>query len=134
MKGNTMKQPKTALPCSLCARSLDLRADKNGKPYFVCEPCGTQFFVRGTYGRERLADILRNPISSESLKKKESRSAAMARSEIGFDLKQMQSYIETFCSDQLVIPDPPYEADNAISFPTWSGEVFDRILRAIDRV
>jgi hypothetical protein len=132
MKGNTMKERTATLPCSLCARLLDQRADKNGKPYFVCEPCGTQFFVRGTAGRERLADILRNPTSPESLKKKESRSAAMARSEIEFDLKQLQSYIETFGSDQMVIPEPPFEMENAITLPTWSGEVFARIRKVID--
>jgi hypothetical protein len=129
-----MKHSQTTLPCSLCARLLDQRADKNGKPYFVCEPCGTQFFVRGTSGREKLAEILRNPTTPSLSKTKKSRSEAMDVAVIRFDLKQMQSYIETFCSDQLVIPNPPYEADNAISFPTWSGEVFGQILKVIDRV
>jgi hypothetical protein len=83
-----MKEQTTTLPCSLCARLLDQRADKNGKPYFVCDPCGTQFFVRGAAGRERLADILRNTISLKDSKPKESRKAAMDRNEVEYDLRQ----------------------------------------------
>jgi hypothetical protein len=42
------------MPCVLCASSLDQRTDKNKKPYFVCDFCGTQFFVRGRVGIEKL--------------------------------------------------------------------------------
>jgi hypothetical protein len=54
----TMKQQSETIPCALCGRSLDKRADKNNKPYFVCESCGTQYFIRGAAGRERLSAIL----------------------------------------------------------------------------
>lgn len=48
------------LPCLLCTDELEQRTTKNGKPYFVCFSCGTQFFVRGKKGRERLEELLRH--------------------------------------------------------------------------
>lgn len=45
------------LPCILCGNELDERAAKNGKPYFVCDPCGTQYFVRGKQGIQKLKKL-----------------------------------------------------------------------------
>jgi DNA-directed RNA polymerase subunit RPC12/RpoP len=42
------------LPCILCGKQLDKRIDKNGKPYFVCDHCGIQVFIRGKRGIKRL--------------------------------------------------------------------------------
>jgi hypothetical protein len=50
----------SAIPCFLCGRKLEKRIDKNGKPYFCCDPCGTQLFVRGKKGRELLEETFRN--------------------------------------------------------------------------
>lgn len=47
------------LPCILCAEKLDQRTDKNGKFYFTCDPCGTQFFIRRKQGIERLKELIR---------------------------------------------------------------------------
>jgi chaperonin cofactor prefoldin len=47
------------LPCILCGEKLDQRTDKNGKFYFVCNPCGTQFFIRRTQGKEKLKELFR---------------------------------------------------------------------------
>jgi hypothetical protein len=47
------------LPCLLCGRTLEKRIDKNGKPYFVCDPCGIQMFIRRKDGIERLDKLLR---------------------------------------------------------------------------
>jgi len=47
------------LPCLLCGRQLDQRTDKNDKPYFVCDPCGTQIFIRRKTGIENLAELVR---------------------------------------------------------------------------
>jgi chaperonin cofactor prefoldin len=44
----------------LCGKKLDQRTDKNGKFYFTCDPCGTQFFVRRRQGIEKLAELIRN--------------------------------------------------------------------------
>jgi len=51
----------SCLPCILCARKLEKRiSKKNGKPYFVCDPCGTQFFIRRKQGIDRLEQLLKN--------------------------------------------------------------------------
>ena len=47
------------LPCFLCGRQLGQRIDKNGKPYFVCDPCGTQIFIRRKTGIENLNELVR---------------------------------------------------------------------------
>jgi DNA-directed RNA polymerase subunit RPC12/RpoP len=46
------------LPCLLCGKTLEKRTDKNGKPYFVCDPCGIQMFIRRRHGIERLEKLL----------------------------------------------------------------------------
>jgi hypothetical protein len=48
------------IPCFLCGRKLERRNSKTGKPYFVCDPCGIQSFVRGKKGIELLEDAFRN--------------------------------------------------------------------------
>lgn len=48
------------LPCLLCGQRLDQRTDKNGKFYFTCDPCGTQYFVRRRQGIEKLEQLIRN--------------------------------------------------------------------------
>jgi len=48
------------LPCILCGKQLDQRTDKNKKPYFVCDPCGIQLFVRRQQGIEKLAQLIRS--------------------------------------------------------------------------
>jgi DNA-directed RNA polymerase subunit RPC12/RpoP len=48
------------LPCFLCHKQLDLRITKKQKPYFICEDCGTQIFVRGKRGIKRLHKLLDN--------------------------------------------------------------------------
>ena len=46
------------IPCFLCSCELRQRKDKNRKPYFVCDPCGVQIFVRGRQGIENLAQLI----------------------------------------------------------------------------
>ncbi len=46
------------IPCFLCSQELRLRRDKHKKPYFVCDPCGMQIFVRGRQGIENLAQLI----------------------------------------------------------------------------
>ena len=48
-----------ALPCFLCGKQLDQRTDKNRKPYFVCDPCGAQIFVRRRQGIENLSELIK---------------------------------------------------------------------------
>ena len=53
------------LPCFLCAAKLDKRTDKNLKPYFVCNPCGIQLFVRRPHGIKLLDKLLRDSAKHE---------------------------------------------------------------------
>ena len=47
------------IPCFLCSQELRQRKDKNEKPYFVCDACGVQIFVRGRQGIENLAQLIK---------------------------------------------------------------------------
>ena len=47
-----------SLPCFLCERKLEQRTSKNGKPYFVCDACGIQLFVRRKQGIEKLSQLI----------------------------------------------------------------------------
>lgn len=53
------------LPCFLCAAMLERRIDKNGKPYFVCNPCGIQLFVRRKHGIGLLNKLLSDSAKNE---------------------------------------------------------------------
>jgi len=48
------------LPCLLCTAKLEKRTDKNRKPYFVCNPCGIQLFIRRQHGIDLLNKLLRD--------------------------------------------------------------------------
>ena len=45
------------IPCFLCGTELTVRTDKNEKLYLVCEPCGSQHFIRRKQGMERLVEL-----------------------------------------------------------------------------
>jgi hypothetical protein len=46
------------VPCVLCGDRLEKRESKRSKPYFHCDSCGTQFFVRRKEGIERLEKLM----------------------------------------------------------------------------
>src|SRR5262249_19046802 len=46
-----------SIPCPLCGDFIDQRRTKNGKPYFHCDPCGTQYFVRKPRGIKLLEEL-----------------------------------------------------------------------------
>jgi len=46
------------IPCFLCIQELTQRTDKNRKPYFVCDPCGVQIFIRGRQGIKNLSELV----------------------------------------------------------------------------
>jgi len=48
-----------SVPCFLCGKQLDRRIDKNEKPYFICDPCGVQIFIRRRQGIDNLAELIR---------------------------------------------------------------------------
>jgi hypothetical protein len=53
------------IPCFLCTDNLDRRTDKNGKPYFICNPCGIQLFVRKEHGIKLLEKLIRDCAKNE---------------------------------------------------------------------
>jgi hypothetical protein len=48
------------IPCFLCGRKLEKKMSKVLKPYFVCDPCGIQIFVRRKKGIELLEAAFHN--------------------------------------------------------------------------
>jgi hypothetical protein len=54
MSENSVK----VIPCFLCGNPCEIRQSKKQKPYFVCEPCGVQVFVRGETGIALLNSFL----------------------------------------------------------------------------
>lgn len=46
------------IPCFLCGALLQVKLTKNEKPYFICEPCGLQTFVRCKPGIKKLQKVL----------------------------------------------------------------------------
>ena len=45
-------------PCPVCFEMLDVRHDKNSKPYCVCNACGVQLFIRGKNGIKKLKNLI----------------------------------------------------------------------------
>lgn len=48
------------IPCFLCGNGLEVRTSKRRKPYFICDPCGVQVFIRRESGIARLDKLLRS--------------------------------------------------------------------------
>lgn len=46
------------IPCFLCIQELTQRTDKNRKPYFICDSCGVQIFIRGRQGIKNLSQLI----------------------------------------------------------------------------
>jgi predicted RNA-binding Zn-ribbon protein involved in translation (DUF1610 family) len=45
-------------PCPICGSDLPVRVARTRKPYFHCDPCGVQLFIRGKNGIHRLRQLL----------------------------------------------------------------------------
>ena len=58
-----------SIPCFLCGRNLKKRLSKRLKPYFVCDGCGIQLFIRGKQGIERLEQFFNNSEKAQLLYK-----------------------------------------------------------------
>jgi len=46
--------------CFLCGGQLQIKITKKHRPYWICNDCGTQVFVRGEKGIVRLEALVRN--------------------------------------------------------------------------
>jgi DNA-directed RNA polymerase subunit RPC12/RpoP len=49
-------------PCPLCGTGLPILASKRKKPYFTCNTCGVQVFVRGKTGISKLKQMAHSGI------------------------------------------------------------------------
>jgi len=49
-------------PCVLCGAGLPILMSKRNKPYFTCNSCGVQIFVRGKAGISRLSKLANDGI------------------------------------------------------------------------
>jgi len=58
MEEENPTQPEL-IPCFLCGNPAELKQTKRHKPYFICEPCGVQAFIRGMKGIARLKELVR---------------------------------------------------------------------------
>src|SRR5579859_1064432 len=56
------------IPCFLCGNSIEVKNTVKGKPYFICDPCGLQAFIRRAKGVERLREWMEG--KGEVFKKK----------------------------------------------------------------
>ncbi len=48
-------------PCFLCGDLVDLRIDKKKHPYWICDACGIQAFIRKRIGIAKLESINSDP-------------------------------------------------------------------------
>lgn len=77
-KGTAKGTTRAKLPCFLCGTGLDIRTDKNGKRYFICDECGVQAFIRREAGLSRLATLV------SQLKKQKPNANSGQMSPVGF--------------------------------------------------
>jgi predicted RNA-binding Zn-ribbon protein involved in translation (DUF1610 family) len=49
-------------PCPLCGAGLPILISKRSKPYFTCNSCGVQIFIRGKAGISRLSKLAKGGI------------------------------------------------------------------------
>jgi predicted nucleic acid-binding Zn ribbon protein len=61
------------LPCPLCGLSLKIRESVKKKPYFICDPCGMQIFIRKEQGIKTLNKKLAVGFPSSSTSDKDLR-------------------------------------------------------------
>ena len=47
-------------PCFLCGEFIEIKYSKRNKPYFICDPCGLQAFIRRDNGINRLNKLKGN--------------------------------------------------------------------------
>ena len=62
-----LKSLEQSIPCFLCRDSVLIKRDKNQKPYFICEVCGIQAFIRRKQGIRLLKELQDNSFSSLEL-------------------------------------------------------------------
>lgn len=96
------------IPCLLCSQELRQRKDKNDKPYFVCDPCGMQIFVRGRQGIENLAQLIKTlrerdfPFREHARVLHEIQAVLTEMRGIEKEIEKLDSVLDMFASDRRI--------------------------------
>ena len=48
------------IPCFLCGNQIEVKNTIKGKPYFICDPCGLQAFIRRAKGEIKLREWMQS--------------------------------------------------------------------------
>jgi DNA-directed RNA polymerase subunit RPC12/RpoP len=96
------------IPCFLCSQELRLRRDKHEKPYFVCDSCGVQIFVRGRQGIENLAQLIKTlrerdyPFREHARVLHEIQAVLTEMRGIEKEIEKLDSVLDMFASDRRI--------------------------------
>lgn len=52
------KHSNSRFPCPVCGEGLDVRTQKRGKPYVICNRCGVQLFIRLEAGIRKFRELV----------------------------------------------------------------------------
>jgi hypothetical protein len=106
------------LGCVLCDKALDKRIDKNGKPYFICDPCGTQFFVRRQEGVSRLDALMKKPVRTSPAGIPGSKTLVVQISSLREDAAELTNVCENMSDEDL----------------DWLEDFQKRLIRALEKI
>ncbi|MGO9211051.1 MAG: hypothetical protein ACLPXM_01455 [Terriglobales bacterium] len=106
------------LGCVLCGKALDKRIDKNGKPYFICDPCGTQFFVRRQEGVSRLDALMKKPAHSSPVGVPGSKALLAQIPSLREDAAELTNVCENMSDEDL----------------DWLEDFQKRLIRALEKI
>jgi hypothetical protein len=120
-------KPRT-IPCVFCKQPLNERTDKNQKPYFICDDCGTQLFVRGIVGRRLLDRVLQEATTGQRAPITDTEASSAK-----CDLHDLYSYIEIFCQGEMIIGDRERPRESQILFTEWADDACERIGKIVSK-
>jgi DNA-directed RNA polymerase subunit RPC12/RpoP len=83
--------------CFLCIQELPERTDKNRKPYFICDSCGVQIFVRGRQGITNL-EHLKKTLKERDLEFRERRATLLRMQGILMEIRGVEKEIAALSS------------------------------------
>ncbi len=89
-------------PCPLCGELKRLQKSKKDKPYYYCDYCGVQVFIRGKLGIQKLSN-LNNSGVIDSISKNDPK--------LIFELIQIESKIEFMKSKINKLEEKSWETD-----------------------
>ena|SRR5208337_2148528 len=98
-----------SLPCLLCGSKLEMRTSKNNKPYFTCDGCGVQLFVRRKRGIEKL-DTLIKELEHQEIYSHANSPEFLRILKIKNEMSATKAEIEKIEDDIFMFPDPEEKA------------------------